>query len=333
MSDNSETVSWMQPGWREGVVAWCAAHLASHGAQINGATEEVRANAWSTVWRIPTTAGPHYFKACAPSMVAEAALLPLLAAHAPDLLPPVLAVDVQAGWLLLGDGGELLRPVIKADRNLRHWRKVLQAYAALQRSLSHECAGLLRVGARDRTLAALPALYADLLADTPTLRIGETDGLTPEEHARLLALSPRFAADCAALAAVGIPASIDHSDLHDGNILFRAGRYVLIDWGDACVGHPFMTLPVTLRSIAYHLELDAADPTLADLRDGYLAAWRDYGTLAELRAAFALAQRICMVNRALTWRVALRHATLAQRAADADAVAGWLLEYLGAVEG
>lgn len=333
MNEHSETLPWLLPEWREEVVAWCTAHLAGHGAQINGAVEEVRANAWSMVLRIPTTAGLRYFKACAPAMAAEAALLPLLAAHAPDLLPPVLAVDVQAGWLLLGDGGELLRPIVKADRNLQHWRRVLQAYAALQRSLSHDCAGLLRVGVRDRTLATLPALYTDLLADAPALHIGETDGLTTEEHARLLALSPRFAADCAALAAVGIPASIDHSDLHDGNILLRAGRYVLIDWGDACVGHPFMTLPVTLRSIAYHLELDAADPALADLRDGYLVAWADYGTLAELRAAFTLAQRICMVNRALTWREALRHATPAQRAADGDAVPGWLQEYLGAVEG
>jgi hypothetical protein len=331
MSENQPSLPWLLPGWREDVVTWCAAQLAGQSAQINGAVEEVRMNAWSTVLRVPTDSGVCYFKACAPSMAAETALLPLLAAVAPELLPPILATDVTAGWLLLGDGGELLRPVVKTDRNLDHWRRVLADYAALQRSLVPSCDDLLRCGVSDRTLAALPALYGDLLTDTGALRIGESDGLSADERARLLALSPRFAADCAALAAVGIPATIDHSDLHDGNILLRDGRYVLIDWGDACVGHPFMTLPVTLRSIAYHLELDASDPGLADLRDDYLVAWTDYGTLAELRAAHALAQRICAVNRALTWRAALRHAPPELRAADADAVPGWLQEYLAAL--
>ena len=330
MDENQPSLPWLLPGWRQHVVAWCAAQLAGHGVQINGAVEEVRMNPWSTVLRIPTTAGSHYFKACAPAMAAEAALLPLLAAHRPELLPPVLAADSQTGWLLLGDGGELLRPIAKTDRKLDHWRRILAAYAALQRSLIPACTTMLSLGVRERTLATLPALYDALLADRPALRIGEREGMTAEEHGRLLALSPRFAADCAALAAVGIPASIDHSDLHDGNILLRDWRYVIIDWGDACVGHPFMTLPVTLRSITYHMKFGPANPALADLRDGYLAAWSDYGTLVELRAAFALARRICMVNRALTWREALRHAPPAMRAAYADAVPGWLQEYLAA---
>jgi aminoglycoside/choline kinase family phosphotransferase len=317
----------------EDVHRWCAAQLAQAGRHLAGDFVPVRANAWSTVLQVPTTAGPCYFKACAPTMAAEVRLLPLLASHAPDLLPQILAADPAAGWLLLDDGGDLLRPILKADRNLDHWRRVLAAYAALQRSLQRDAPALLACGVWDRTPAALPAQYMALLDDADALLLDRPDGLRGAEHARLLALAPAFAADCAALAAVGIPASIDHSDLHDGNILLRGGRYVLIDWGDACVGHPFMTLPVTLRSIAYHLELDAADPALANLRDGYLAAWADFGTLTDLRAAFARAQRISMVNRALTWREALRHATPAQRAAHADAAPGWLQEYLGAMEG
>jgi hypothetical protein len=314
------------------VRAWCGAQLAQAGRQLGGDLLPVRANPWSTVLQVPTTAGPCYFKACAPTMAAEVRLLPLLASHAPDLLPQILAANPAAGWLLLDDGGDLLRPILKQDRNLDHWRRVLAAYAALQRSLQRAVPALLACGVWDRTPAALPAHYTALLDDTDALLLDQPHGLSSAARARLLALAPAFATDCAALAAVGIPASIDHSDLHDGNILLRDRRYVLIDWGDACVGHPFMTLPVTLRSIAYHLELDAADPALADLRDGYLAAWGDYGTLADLREAFALARRISMVNRALTWREALRHAAPAQRAAYADAVPGWLQEYWEVVE-
>ncbi len=312
------------------VRAWCTAQLKQAGRQLAGDLVPVRANPWSTVLRVPTTAGPCYFKACAPTMAAEVRLLPLLAGHAPALLPQILAADPAAGWLLLEDGGDLLRPILKADRNLDHWRRVLAAYAALQQSLQPVAGELLQLGVWDRTPAALPAQYADLLDDADALLLAAPGGLSAEEHRRLRSLATAFAAECAALHALNILPSIDHSDLHDGNILLREGRYVLIDWGDACVGHPFMTLPVTLRSIAYHLELDDADPALADLRDGYLAAWGDYGTLADLRAAFALAQRVSMVNRALTWREALRHATGAQRVEQAEAVPGWLKEYLAA---
>lgn len=326
------TAAWPAPGWEAGALAWSAAQLAARGVRITGAAVTVRAHAWSIVLQLPTTAGPVYCKACAPAMAAEMRLLPRLAAWSPALLPPVLSVDEAAGWLLLSDGGDLLRPIIKADRDLDHWRQILAGYAALQRSLLPMREELLGLGVWDRTLAALPGEYAGLLADTDALLIDKPDGLRAEEHGQLLALAPRFAADCADLAALGIPASIDHSDLHDGNVLLCDGRYVLIDWGDACVGHPFMTLPITLRSIAYHLELAAEDRALADLRDGYLAAWSDYAPLPALRAAFERARRISMVNRALTWRAALRQATPAQRATDAGAVPGWLQEYLAAAD-
>lgn len=333
MNDDTGELDWVKPGWPEPAVTWCAARLAERGEPIAGAAVTVRSNAWSTVLQVPTAAGPRFFKACAPSMAAEVTLLPLLSTFAPGLTPIVLAADTRLGYLLLEDGGELLRPIIKADRNLDHWRRILAAYAALQHAVAPATGELLRQGVRDRTLATLPMRYDELLDDIDALLIDMPDGMSADEYERLRACAPAFAADCAALAALGIPASIDHSDLHDGNVLRRADHYVIIDWGDACVGHPFMTLPVTLRSIAYHLELDAGDPALAGLRDGYLAAWSDFGAPDALQGAFVLARRISMINRALTWREALRHAPPEQRAADADAVPGWLLEYLAAVAG
>ena len=64
MNEHSETLSWLLPEWQKEVVAWCATQLAEHRVHINGAVEEVRMNPWSTVLRVPTTAGSHYFKAC-----------------------------------------------------------------------------------------------------------------------------------------------------------------------------------------------------------------------------------------------------------------------------
>jgi hypothetical protein len=49
----------------------------------------------------------------------------------------------------------------------------------------------------------------------------------------------------------------------------------IIDWGDACVGHPFGTMLATLNSIAFHagtLREDRRmdDPRLLRIQDAYL---------------------------------------------------------------
>ncbi|MCB0050306.1 MAG: hypothetical protein KDE24_12275, partial [Caldilinea sp.] len=80
----------------------------------------------------------------------------------------------------------------------------------------------------------------------------------------------------------------------------------------------------------YGLGLEAGDPFLAELRDLYLAQWLDYGTLDELRDVLSIAERLTTVNRALTWRRALATVPPGEEGEDADAVPGWLQEYLAA---
>jgi hypothetical protein len=67
---------------------------------------------------------------------------------------------------------------------------------------------------------------------------------------------------------------------------------------------------------------------LARMRDAYLAVWSDYGSPLDLRAAFALAQRLATLSRALTW---FRLAVSLDRGAKwehADAPAYWLRMFL-----
>ena len=105
--------------------------------------------------------------------------------------------------------------------------------------------------------------------------LGEPDGLTDDQLAALRALSPRYAEACAELEAAAIGSSIQHDDLHDGNVLAGDGGYRVIDWGDSGVAHPFATLLVTLRSVGNAFELGdwtpfgPAVPELERLRDAY----------------------------------------------------------------
>lgn len=333
MSDSDVTPApWTQPGWEGTVTAWVAAQLAAHDLSMAGALQAVRARPWSALWRVPVGAGCCWLKACAPAMRHEAPLLALLTRWQPDALPRIYATDAAQGLILMADGGDLLRPLTREGRDLSHWTRILPRYAALQNALAGRTADLLAAGVPDRRPALLPARYAALLDDTSALALGAAHGLTLEEHTRLRHLAPAFAARCAALADLGLPATLDHSDFHDGNILIHPGGYRFIDWGDACVAHPFLTLLTTLRSIAYGLGAREEDPPLCDLRDCYLAQWTACAPLAELRRAYDLARPLAMVNRALTWRRALQTLPPAAHGEYADAVPGWLQEFLHAVE-
>lgn len=331
MSQSQAAAPWTQPGWLEQITAWAAVQLTAQGIALTGALQAVRVRPWSALWRVPTTAGLLWLKACAPALRHEAGLLDILGRVQPQALPPIYAIDAAQGLILMADGGELLRPYTREQRDLSHWAHILPAYAALQQAMAPHAAELLTAGVLDRRTETLPALYDDLLRDTAVLAIGQAHGLTPAEYAQLLAQSAAFADRCAALAGFGIPATIDHSDFHDGNILRHAGGYCFIDWGDACVAHPFLTVLVTLRSIAYGLDSAEDDPALQKLRDLYLAQWRAYGDLGELRRALDLARPLAMVNRALTWRRALLTLPPDQHGEYADAVPGWLQEFLQAM--
>lgn len=245
-------------------------------------------------------------------------------------MPRVLAIDSEHGWMLLVDGGAPLRGLLRSPGDLRHWRRVLPLYAEAQIALAGRCHELLALGALDRRLAVLPAQYEWLLADTATLRIGQPAGLTAGEYRRLRALAPRVAALCERLAGHRVPETLHHDDFHDGNIFVRDGRYTFADWGESCAAHPFFTLVVTLRSVAYRLGRVESDREVARLRDVYLEPWARYASREHLLVACELARRLGMVCRALTWHRVVSGLEEPLKGGHAEAVPGWLREFLDA---
>jgi hypothetical protein len=145
----------------------------------------------------------------------------------------------------------------------------------------------------------------------------------------LRADSDRYASLCADLAAIGIPASVNHDDLHDNNVFVPAqadGHYQVFDWGDASVAHPFAVLLVALRVVAHLQNLGPGDPALLRLRDAYLEPWTGEFDRASLVQATRLALRVGGVSRALSYRSALVEGTAADHDAYGDGVPQWLLE-------
>jgi hypothetical protein len=208
-----------------------------------------------------------WFKAAGTAFAHEARVLELLRPLAPDLLPEVIA-STDDGWLLLADAGQRARehPV---DR-----RAMLHAYAALQRAAAEHVDALLETGAYDNRPATIVDRTHALMHYLP-----------PDLAAKLESRLPYVAELIDRLGASRLPITIDHGDLHDGNVFSSDGRVRIIDWGDSAVAHPFFTLSV-------------AEPE----EFGWtLEAWDGYAPSDELDEEAAIVGELRILLRALNW--------------------------------
>jgi hypothetical protein len=244
----------------------------------------------------------------------------------PEQVLTPLAIDADEGWSLLPDGGTVLREVPGAPADLGVWEELLRQYAMLQRAVAPHVAEMLRVGVPDLRASELPARFDQLATAAPVRgQVGATGGITAEQYALLSSARPRLIDWCAQLAASPVPATLDHSDLHEGQV-FAAdnGRFVFFDWGDAAIGHPFTSLLVVFRIVA-----DRFGPDLDRLRDAYLEPWTAEYPVTELRAAVDAAVRLGGIARALSWGRIFPQATHVLDADHGQSMAQWLLRVLG----
>jgi phosphotransferase family enzyme len=186
------------------------------------------------------------------------------------------------------DAGTRLRELVLTPSDLRHWELALPRYAELQLTATPIAEELLALGVPDARLAVLPEQLRAVLAEP-------VRGMPVAEQERALEALPEFEALCRELAAYGIAETIQHDDLHDGQVFVRDGRYVFFDWGDSCISHPFHSLTVNLRAAAAKLDLEPGGPEVRRLRDAYLEPFGGLGEAADL------AYRTGTVGRALAW--------------------------------
>jgi hypothetical protein len=236
------------------------------------------------VLRVPLADGVAWFKACAPVTAFEPRLSAELFARAPDRVADVLAHDEERAWLLLADAGAPIGMSAEPET----WLAVLPGYAELQRGEAAHSDDHLAHGVPDLRLSALPARYDDLLRDELPL--------DPDETRRVREFAPRFAQLCDELAEHGIRSSVQHDDLHGGNVYAHGGRVRVLDWGDSCISHPFASLFETFRFLEGMNGLPPTDPWFARLRDAYLEPWG-----RGLVETFELAIRVGTFAHAIAW--------------------------------
>jgi hypothetical protein len=279
---------------RAEVDEWVSTHV-----RTAGPIEPFLERPWATVLRVPLIGGAvAWFKACAPIQAFEPRLTMQLFRRWPDRMPAVLAHDEERGWLLLADAGTSLGD---HGNPPSAWLRALPLYAELQRGEAGHAEDHLGHRVPDLRLPVLPSRFDDLLRH----RLPIAD----DEVRRLRAFQPRFEELCTELAAAGLPATVQHDDLHLANVYVDGAEMRFLDWGDASIAHPFGSLVVTFRFLEQTSGLGPGDPWFARLRDAYLEPWG-----RGLESAFELGLRVGTFAHAAAWirqRDALPQAALA----------------------
>jgi hypothetical protein len=330
--------TWLDPAWRAAALAWVEETLGGLGRRAIGPVEQPHVTPWSTAMRIPTEHGPVWFKASGPGPAHEGPLLQRFRELriARVLLP--LAVHPDRPWLLFDDGGPTLRatrPAGDGDHDLIAWERILTEYAELQRSVEVDSATLLAVGTPDGRPERLPVELERLLDDEAMWSRADPDERVAADHARrrLREAGGLVQAAVGELASTRIPSTVQHDDLHGGNILVGPEGDRFFDWGDAVVAHPFGTMTTTFNSIAHKTGRGLDDPAFERLCDVYTEAWADLLPRRAAPGVAALARDLGCIGKALAWERALQDLEPDEMGGHGGAVAGWLTEFAERLDG
>ena|SRR5829696_4851089 len=293
---------WAARGWHVQAEDWLAAEMGRLGRPLTGPVEQMRVSELASVLRAPTTAGDVWFKAsiASPLFVNEGVVMRALARLFPGKVPAPLAVDPERGWMVLPGFGTKLG----WDAPLEAVEEVARTFAGMQVEAAGHVDRLLGAGCHDRRLdrlaAQAEAWLPEVAADGRLPAMDTASWLSGEEAAALAAAVPRIRACCEELAALAVPTSLVHGDLHLANVAQGPRGPLIFDWTDACVAHPFLDLATIRRGTG---EVDVAEAELrARLRAAYLPAWSSYESPERLARAWDLAVPLGALHQAISYR-------------------------------
>jgi hypothetical protein len=327
--DRSLSSRWETDAFRDELRAWCESHVGPVRT-----LEQHKLRGWATVWRVTTEEGAWFAKQNCQGQIFEQPLMALLARLAPDRVVPVRAVG--DGFLLTPDQGPVFRET--AGEDLGNWIRLARDASLLERELVRHTDQVIAAGASSLApqqahdyVVARVEQYARL-PDKDPRRLGA------DVAGRLRAHLPAVRRWGEEVAALGLPQTLNHNDLHGNNVFDVDGRLLFFDFGDALVTEPLGILLVPLNILAEKLGAGPDDRRLWRVANAALEVWSDLVPSAQLRAVLPAALQLARLGRVESWvrcQPSLSDDELAEWGQDAVGWLGTLLEQppLGSVAG
>lgn len=312
----STSARWSGDGFRDELTAWVTDAV---GAPL--AMESVRQRPWSTVWRVETRSGVFFAKQNTPLQAFEARLLTVLTELVPTYVVPVTAADPERDLLLTPDQGEVLGDV---PDPLETVSRVMRAAAELQRELVPHVDALTRAGLTALTPFDVLPYVQQRLDEVAALPAGDARAFELGAAQKLEAFHPALAGAVETVAALGLPTTLNHNDLHTFNVFEIDGRMRFFDFGDALLTDPLSALRVPLGGLAHHFECPIDDPRLLRAVEPALEVWSDLVPVTQLRAALPSALRLGRLARCESWIRCYPSMTDEELGEYGEAAAYWL---------
>jgi|EndMetStandDraft_8_1072994.scaffolds.fasta_scaffold28672_4 hypothetical protein len=313
--DLSLSTRWRTPEFREELRDWCTSYVgpvtAMHQQKLRG---------WATVWRVETADGVWFAKQNCPGQQVEIPLMATLADVVPERVVPVTAA--RDGFLLTPDQGDVFYETAGGD--LSNWVRLAREAAELQRALLPHRDALLAAGLTELEPEQGSDYLAARIEQYAALAPGDSRRLAPDVAARLRAHLPVVRRWGEQVAALGLPLTLNHNDLHENNVFDVAGRLRFFDFGDSLVTEPLGVLLIPLNILGEKLGAEADDERLWQVADAALEVWSDLVPMAELRAALPAALQLGRLGRVESWVRCQPSLSDAQLAEWGPVAATWL---------
>ncbi|MDJ0530999.1 MAG: phosphotransferase [Xenococcaceae cyanobacterium MO_207.B15] len=320
---------WARSGWFNEASTWIKEQLDKLEYEQLTPIEYVKSWSISCILKVQTSAGTLYLK--------EASTLPLfcdepvvtreLANLFPNHIPNVISIDKERHWMLLADFGK----PIGGNVSLKAQQDIYLLFAHIQIQSVQHCDRLLTVGCLDRRLDILQSQIDPLINDDDAL-----SELSIPEIERLHSIVPTLKNLCSQLASYKIPGTLVHGDLHLGNVALSKNNYLLFDWTDSCISHPFFDLfelffarnrPWFLEGLRSLWQRKSQE----HLRDQYLSQWIQYESSERLLEAWNIAKPLCALHHTITYQRILASLETRTKQEFNSALPGFLRKIISSV--
>lgn len=278
-------------GWINEAKAWIQAST-EHKMPFAGEIEQHNAGGSFALVRFALQNGTSYWlKAVGEPNLHEFSITAALTRICPEYLPAVIATHSAWNAWVMEDAGKSAGQ----NSNPDFLESAVISMAELQKKTSGYADDLLSAGAADQRMGILAGHIDELIAYLDdAMHLQTSIKVPPLETKRLREIGNVLKDACMAMEALCIPNTIVHNDINPGNVLIRDTGCVFIDWCEACVGNPFLTL----QSLLLLAPKNCGDYELITrrLKKLYGSRWISWLPPCNIDRAFALAPLLAIAS-------------------------------------
>lgn len=270
-----------RPGWLKDLFTWVQQQLRPAGLRANGQFRQYSATPAFSLIRMETDGPAVWFKATGQPTVHELPITVALTRFFPENLPPILGVHQSwNGWI----SEEVSDATLDQFTESTVWERAAKALADLQIASIGKDGELLRAQCKDLRLSELANLVDPFVS-----RMGEFMTMQhktsppPLRGSELSFLATKLKEGCSLFHDLNFPDTLGHMDINPGNILICPDRCVFLDWAEASVTIPIISLEYLTEHFRRLTVGDTA--TCEKIALAYFRPWRSLFSPDQLSCA------------------------------------------------